>query len=355
MVHLPYLPLVLASVLALGGTACGGLRLNQLDAAYRKPSNVALFFTVEERGGVPVAGLTAESFRIYEDGNLISLYESQQTIVSPEIAAEHYTLLLMDMSASVTESDNVPFVVEAATAFTAELERHHKVAVFAFDGSEKIHKIQDFASAGASRRGVSALSSFSPRDPSTNLHGAIVEAIKHLDQAVEKARAPLRFGTLVVFTDGTDRAGRVTNRAMSDALDDSNLDVFAIGVGSEIDEKTLSQIGRNGYALAADSGSLVNAFSAVTERIVQWTKSHYLLSYCSPSRSGSHQVTVEANKDGAGKGKLSFQFDATGFGPKCNPSQPPPFDTTGKRGFKPRRPERTGIRLEIKGAAAAKN
>ncbi len=199
----------------------------------------------------------------------------------------------MDMSASVAESDSVPFVVQAATAFTDELERHHKVVVFDFDGSEKIHKIQDFtASAGASHRGVAALSSFKPRDPSTNLHGAIIEAVKHLDDAVDKSRAPLRFGTLVVFTDGMDRAGRKSNAQMLDALENSNLDVFAIGVGSAV-------------------------------------------------------------KEGNGTGKLSYQFDATGFGPKCDPRRPPPFDTSGARGFKPRRPERTGIRLELKGSGTA--
>ena len=79
---------------------CAGMRLSKLDAAYRKPSNVAVFFTVESRGGVPVAGLTAESFRIYEDGKVISLYESQQTIVNPEIAAEHYSAGLKIDSAS---------------------------------------------------------------------------------------------------------------------------------------------------------------------------------------------------------------------------------------------------------------
>ena len=136
------------------------------------------------------------------------------------------------------------------------------------------------------------------------------------------------------------------------AVQDSNLDVFAIGVGSEIDQGTLSRIGRNGYALASDSGAIVNAFAAVTERIVHWTQSHYLLSYCSPSRSGTHEVTIEAISETEGSGRLTYQFDAAGFGPRCNPQTPPPFDTSGRRGFKPRRQERTGIRLEVNASAS---
>jgi VWFA-related protein len=335
---------------------CGGLRLHTIDAAYRKPSNVAVFFTVENSKDQPISGLTADQFKIYEDGKLISLYESNQTIVSPEIAAEHYTLLLVDMSASVTESDTVPFIVQAASEFTAQLEQYHKVAVFAFDGSAEIHKIQDFTSnSSASARGVTALASFRPRDPSTNLHGAMVEATKHLNKAVERAKTPLRFGTLVVFTDGTDRASRVSNGDMMKAITESNLDVFAIGVGSEIDEKTLSNLGRNGYARASDAEAIVNAFAAVTERILQWTQSHYLLSYCSPSRSGIHEVTVEAKTEADGAGKLTYQFDAAGFGPRCDPNTPPPFDTSGARGFKNRgRQQRTGIKLEIKASASVK-
>jgi von Willebrand factor type A domain len=353
--YMPRPPVALAVVFLALSPGCSGLRLNTIDAAYRKPSNVAVFFTVEDRNDVPVAGMTADQFKIYEDGKLISLYESNQTIVNPEIAAEHYTLLLVDMSASITESDTVPFIVQAASEFTAQLEQYHKVAVFAFDGSKEIHKIQDFtASAGASRRGVTALASFQPRDPSTNLHGAMVEATKHLNEAVEKAKTPLRFGTLVVFTDGTDRAARVSNSDMMQALSESNVDVFAIGVGSEIDEKTLSGLGRNGYARASDAESIINAFAAVTDRILHWTQSHYLLSYCSPSRSGTHEVTIEAATEANGSGKLKYSFDANGFGPRCDPNSPPPFDTSGKRGFKNRgRQQRTGIKLEIKASASA--
>lgn len=309
----------------------GGLSLNLVEAAYRRPSNVAVYFTVDTNGGDPIGGLQATDFRIYEDGELVSIDESRQTIINPEVAAEHYTLLLIDMSGSVTESDDVPVIVEAATEFTSSLESYQKVGVYAFDGSENIYEMQPFtASEGASTAGVSRLSSFQGRDPSTNLNGAIVKATEELGSAFERSRTPLRFGTIVVFTDGTDRAARVPIGDALDALDTSGFQVFAIGVGNEINESSLADIGYDGYVLASDRSAITAAFQAVSSRIAAATQRFYLLSYCSPARAGTHEVTIEAVTEQFGSGSLTYSFDATGFGPNCNPATPPPFDTSGR-------------------------
>ena len=64
-------------VLACG---CGGsgLKLRLIDASHQRPSNVAVYFTVDTFTGEPVGGLTAESFRIYEDGELVSATEDRR-------------------------------------------------------------------------------------------------------------------------------------------------------------------------------------------------------------------------------------------------------------------------------------
>jgi hypothetical protein len=317
----------LFALLVSSGCA-SSLDVSLVQAAQRKPSNLAVFFKVQTRQGEPVAQLEAKQFRIYEDGAVVSLYESRQTILNPEVAAEHYTLLLVDMSGSVSESGQVPALVAAATQFTESVGRYHRVAVYAFDGAEDIHPISPFTtSPGASSRGVSALARFHPRDPSTNLNGAIVRASAVLAQAVSRARTPLRFGTLVVFTDGTDRAGRVPFSEVEKTLDQQEQAVFAIGVGTEIDEGTLSRIGRTGHSLVKDSAAIQQAFQTIADRIVGYTRSHYLLSYCSPARAGKHQVTIEAvTPDPEKHGRLSYEFDATGFGPGCEPSAAPPFE-----------------------------
>ena len=314
---------LLALVVLLGG--CVGLRLTLVDSAYQRPSNVAVYFTVDAVNGDPVGGLTAEQFRISEDGSLVSPTESQQTIVNPEVAAEHYTLLLVDMSGSITESDQVPLVQAAATELVSQVEgSSQRVAVYAFDGAEDIHEIVGFTTEGGATAGVARLGGFRPQDPSTNLHGAVVQGLATLEEALSHSQVPLRFGTLVVFTDGTDHAARVTRHDMGHAIDESTHDVFAIGVGSEIDEGTLGDIGRDGYVLVADSEAITQAFRQVGERIVQMTQRFYLLSYCSPARAGTHRVTVQAVTHDA-SGQLSYEFDASGFGPNCDPGRPPPF------------------------------
>jgi hypothetical protein len=308
----------------------GGLKPTLIQAAHRKPSNVAVFFAVDDEDGEPVANLLASDFKIYEDGKLVSRDESRQTIVNPEIAAVHNTLLLVDMSASVTESDQVGRIVGASTEFIQRVEPYQKVAVYAFDGSPNLYEITPFTeSESRASTGLEKLNTFVTKDPSTNLHGAIVQALDKLKHGLKNAKVPLRFGTLVVFTDGTDRAGRVAQQDMQDAIDASDYSVFAIGVGNEIDDATLSRIGREGYIRVENSEALADAFKQIGDRIVRFTRRYYLLSYCSPSRAGKHTVTIEAaTKDETGR--LNYAFDATGFGPDCDATRPPPFDTAGR-------------------------
>src|SRR5579864_4072695 len=109
-------PICSASIL-LSVSACAGLQLTPIKSAQQRPSNVAVYFKVQSASGDPVGGLSADSFRIYEDGQLVSQYESKQTIVNPEVTAVHYTLLLVDMSGSVSESGNGEVVAQAVGAF----------------------------------------------------------------------------------------------------------------------------------------------------------------------------------------------------------------------------------------------
>lgn len=345
--------LLVLPLLAMAVVGCGGgLQLTLIDAAHRKPSNVAVYFTVDESNGDPVADLISTDFRIYEDGSLVSVDESLQTIVNPEVAAEHFTLLLVDMSGSVTASEQVPAIVEAAQKFVSRVEGVQKTAVYAFDGSSSIYRITSFTpSENTTTQGISALGQFQTRDPSTNLYGAVVQAIKEMDEGVKGSRAPLRFGTVVVFTDGTDRAARVKIEDMRKAVDEAGYDFYAIGVGNEIDDNTLGEIGRDGYLRVEDASAISGAFDQIGARIVSYTRRFYLLSYCSPARAGVHDVTIEANHEGS-RGSLTYQFDAKGFGPNCDPARPPPFDTTGRsRASRRQRRDtgggrRTGVRLE---------
>jgi hypothetical protein len=321
---------LLACAASMSG--CGGsLKPQLIDAAYHKPSNVAVFFAVNDDDGEPVADLLASDFNIYEDDKIVSRDESRQTIVNPELAAAHYTLLLVDMSASVTESDQLGRIVAASQEFITRVQPYQRTAVYAFDGSPTLYEVAPFSeNEQRTEQGLTKLQQFQSRDPSTNLNGAIVQALDKLKQSLKQSKAPLHFGTLVVFTDGTDRAARVPLQQTLDSIGASETAVFAIGVGNEIDDATLSRIGKDGYIRVENSTALSDAFKQIGDRIVRYTRRYYLLSYCSPARAGNHKVTIEAVTKKQGRGTVSYDFDAAGFAPGCDATKPPPFDTTGR-------------------------
>lgn len=318
---------LLTAALALSVSGCAGLKLNLINSSVRRPSNIAMYFSVDRTNGQPVGGLTADRYTIYEDDRPVSALESRQTILNPEVAAVHYTLLLVDMSGSVTESGQVPQLQEAARVFVERVERQQRVAVFAFDGSPTITPIVPFTeSTGSATAGINQLSNFRPRDPSTNFHGAVVAGLQQLDRSLASATQPLKFGTLVVFTDGTDRAARVSREQMMEAVRGSQHSVFSIGVGAEVDQGELREVGRNGVVLQTDPAAVRTAFEQIAQQIEQYTQRYYLFSYCSPARAGQHRVRVEASTTDGAHGSVEYQFDATGFGPNCDPNTPPNFD-----------------------------
>ncbi len=345
MNHSRVFPLAFAGAFALLTVGCGGggLKLTSIKSTQGRPSNIAVYFKVQTSGGEPVGGLTASEFRIYEDGSLVSEGESKQTILNPEVAASHYTLLLVDMSGSITSDPQaVDTLVEAATAFTERIEKSQKVAVYAFDGSTELHAIVPFTGAGGAKSGVKSLGTYKAEDPSTNLNGAVVKGLAELHRALSQAEHPMRFGTLVVFSDGTDRANRVTKDDMRKAVQGSKYQIFAIGLGKEMQESELRDVGKDGTARADDKASVVKAFDTIGARIEGATKSYYLLSYCSPSRAGKHEVRIEAvHKTADGKsektGSVTHDFDAQGFTHGCDPNTPPRFDMSKGDALAPRK------------------
>ncbi len=317
-----------AALLLLWGSS-GCLKLTLYNAAVMKPSQVALYFNVLDNGGNPIANMTADRFQIYEDGGLISVYESKQTILNPEVAAVHYTMLLVDLSGSITQSGALEQLKPAVQAFADRVGQLQKVAVYGFDGSPQLYPLVGFAAgAGGVRSAADRLAGFKGRDPSTNLNGAVVEGLKVLDKALAADQTPLKFGSLVVFTDGTDRARRVVQPDLNKALDaaqDEKTSLYVIGIGKEINSGELKNIGRTHAFLSTDPSMLAKAFDEIAARVEAYTKSFYLLSYCSPARAQEHDLKVKASSDGK-SGTLTYHFDAKGFGPNCDSNRMPHFD-----------------------------
>ncbi len=325
--------LAAAAALSLLASACGGVNVKLINSAQKKPNNVWVFFTVDRGKNDPVGGLTAEDFTIYEDGDLVSKFESKQVIQNPEVAAVMYTMLLVDMSGSITESGSADTLVDAAKSFAEKLGKTQKVGVFAFDGEAKIHSVVPFTEAqGQVQGGLEGLRKYKPKDPSTNLHGAVIEGLRELKTSLDKDRKPLKFGTLVLFTDGTDRANRFTRDDMKREIAEekyADYEMLAIGVGAEIEKANLQDVGRDGTELVSDQAKVKEAFDRTAAKIEAHTKRFYLLSYCTPARKGDHEVKIVAHaKNPEGSGAVEYTFNSDGFGPPpdCDPNAPPSFD-----------------------------
>ncbi len=319
----PVIYLIFGTLL-VGTTGCG-LKLRRINTSVQRPSNIALYFSVETNGGEPAAGLDAKQFRIYEDGQLISPYESKQTILNPDVAVSHTILLLIDLSGSIVKSGSLPALINAANVFADRVAKKSKVAVFGFDGRKRLIPVVSFTTDTATvKSGLDRLRNHKVKDPSTNLNGAIVKSVNKLEKQMARATQPLRFGTLVVFTDGTDRSHRVTAKKMQERLDKSSANVFVIGLGAEIDSGQLSKIGRDGFVKATNKETIDKAFTQVAHRIESQGRKFYLLSYCSPSRAGKHRLTVKVSYKGK-SGSIEHEFNAKGFRAGCNPKRRPNF------------------------------
>ncbi len=303
-------------------------------------------FKVDTCGGEPVAGLSATQFEIFEDGKKVSAYESQQRVSPKGERFRLYSVMLLDLSGSMLRSGNFPQVQAAAGRYLDEALAGggdgHRVALMTFDGRQEPQLLVNYTSdRGALRAGLDSLSQtecrvssecagFSDRrtcagwrcvDDSTNLNGAVVATLSSLKAQLAASDVPWRDGAVVLFTDGTDQAARVTSAEAQKAVLTSGQHVFTIGLGGEVDKVALEALGKDGYWPVEKAELLDAAFAEIASRVARLANRFYVLEYCSPKRSGTHTLkvvaTIDTAKEGVLVGSLSGQFDATGFSSGC--------------------------------------
>ncbi len=343
--------------LALG---CGGppggegtaqercLRLRaQEDAQVSLPARISLLFTVDTCRGQPVSGLTLDDFTLLENGTTVSRYESRMTLMPRAQAHTTYTAVLLDVSGSILHSGAWPQLRVAVESFITEVLEDagegHQVALLTFDG--QVAPVEWVPYTANPQALVAALDALEVRectthqdcaptparatcaawrcvDDSTNLYGAVARGASHVAAAVQADARSFRQGALVIFTDGTDQAARVSRQEAASALKTSGVHAFTVGLGGEVDPEVLKELGRDGAFSAERPESLGAAFTEVAQRLTALAGRFYALDYCSPKRSGRHALTLRASftdEDGTSlQGALETGFDATGFGPGCD-------------------------------------
>ncbi len=290
-----------------------------------------MYLSVDTDEGEPVRGLQARDFEIYEDGVRRT---SGQALVDPAPSAAHHTLLLLDMTESERAQHELPLLAEATRDFLSALSRPQRVAVYAFDGSTTLHRIAGFSSAPKIERTLKRIAQFRTKHPSANPHAAVLEAKRVLAQSLERAKQPLRFGTLVVFVERAQAGVHAPLAQGGPTSAENGPSVFAVGAGRGIDDATLSSIGVSGYVHVANKGALPRALRTIGKRIADSTNSYYLLRYCSAGRSGPHEVRIRVVDPSTGtKGQVRYTFEEKNFRPRCNEGVVPRFARArGERG-----------------------
>jgi len=297
------------------------LKFNKISNETRLPSLITLHFSLQTEDGEPVPYLKAEDFVIKEDGKEVSVFESKQTILPRNKQFELVTLLLLDMSGSIIESGSLTSLQEAMKVFIETVSESQIVSIYAFDGRKEIQQLLAFTSDKKRMLdAVGRLPNYKAKDPSTNLNGAVLSGLPIISKRVAAAKkiGKITTGTMILFTDGTDQAGRIADSVSRGRAMKSKSSIFAIGLGGEIDKDHLKSIGQSGFEFADDTDDIVEAFASIAEKIKRESNKYYAIAYCSPKRAGRHHLEISVRDY---DGSMGYGFNATGFTPQCDPKK----------------------------------
>ncbi len=301
------------------------------------PSKVSVFFKLTDSNGNPVGYLTPDNFNIYEQGlndqchRVISETEAARKISGKEQIFNHTTMLVLDLSGSVLQQNLEP-LKNAAVDFIESimpdtLDDSTKMGIWWFDGEDVLHELVPVTSSKSTLNlGILSVDANISNDASTDLYGAVIKSADIASDLLTANQSGdiIAAVSVVLFTDGRDRANRYLKADAQAAINSSPLDItfFTIGVGSEIDNVELAAFGRNGFVAGADASQLSNIFESVASQVGNEANSYYLFEYCSPIRNGTDNgLIIEASFSASNSetkfGFLKTTFDATGFSGGC--------------------------------------
>lgn len=275
---------------------------------------VSLFFALDFCAGTAVlpakvAELGLE-FLVLENGvDIQDNVESYATVIPKPV--ESYVDLVIDVSDSVTEAQNLPMLVTELRSLVASLapgadepDVYVAIHVFGRDSAEYVGFTRDLGAIDDALAAIAAdpapVVALAGNGNGTDLYDAVAlginrtQRIRDLRDAVTWGGV-LSTGTVVIVTDGNDTSNGDLDRAL---LSDTTNNVISIGISSEIENGTLQAIGPDGSFLAPTPADWTEAFAEITQRVDEYPQRSYLLAYCSSATEGGPEVEISAS--GAG-------------------------------------------------------
>lgn len=294
---------------------------------------VSLFFAVDFCSGDAVLPEKLDElgleFKVLEDDNDIEDNpESSAAVIDKDV--ESFVTLVVDVSDSITESEDLPALIDALQAFVAKLEPGQNearvsVEIIVFGREVGLYEplTSDFAALNT------ALENLADQGVVTTMGTSLYDAVEAGINSATRARAlrsgvtndgVLSTGTVVVVTDGKESSG---GKTLNKSLINGTLNqVISVGISEDIDGEDLDDIGRDGSFLAPTPDDWAEAFDEIAVRVDQYPDRAYLLAYCSSTSQGSPTVTISL--DGIEpEEEATCKFDADLFA-----SMPPVCDQT---------------------------
>jgi Ca-activated chloride channel family protein len=218
--------------LADGTRLVQAVRTRGTVAAFRASTDsVLVAVRVQDRNRRFVRGLSAESFRLYEDG----VPQTIATFASESSGGD--VVLALDGSASMTPA--IPELRAAARAFMGALPKNDMVTVAAFNSTLDV--LAPRAADPVSR--VAALDRLRAAG-STALYDVLIQAVDLFPPGSERR-------AIVMFTDGDDVASRASLASARLALQGANVVLYFVAQGRAFADRALkAQLS----ALATETG-----------------------------------------------------------------------------------------------------
>ncbi len=261
------------------------------------PNYVNIMFQVTDMDGVGVAGLGKEVFAVKEDDKTVSPSESFMQIRQQEVVPYRMkTVLMLDNSGSI--GANLSQIIDAAKAMVYDKLPKQEIAIFTF--SEDPLPVIDFTTDKGEL--IDALESIKGGDQTTDLHGAIIAGVNHWEDYYRTDE--IQQGFMVLFTDGSDTQDQYTFEEAMAARGDKQ--VYAVGLGDEIEPDYLRQIGNAGFISIDDVSELEEKFKEIQNSMAGFANSFYWLNYMSPKRGDKDHTLKLYIKDNPNEGANSF-------------------------------------------------
>ncbi|MBX7082432.1 MAG: VWA domain-containing protein [Nannocystaceae bacterium] len=291
---------------------------------------VSLFFAVDFCAGTAVLPDKFDElgldFLVKENGVDIDANVESYAQVIPK-PVESYVTLVLDVSASITDSGEFPALVQELRTLVASLvpapgepEVYVSIYVFGRDAAEYVPFTRDFAAVDAALDAAATdpapVVELAGNGNGTDLYDAVELAINRTQRIRDLRDAVtwggvLSTGTVVVVTDGKDTSNGTLDQSL---IESTTNNVVSIGISDQVDHEYLDRIGRDSSFLAPKPEEWPAAFAEITQRVDEYPLRSYLLAYCSSTTEGQPDVEVSITGNGVVDEKTAVcKFDADLF------------------------------------------